>query len=209
MTRMLAKTGDTLMTEEWSGFPRWYALVVQPGREIKAADFLIDRAGALIYLPLYVRQVRQRGRRHVARSFALIPGLLFAPVSITDLPRRDFAFALAHVHGFRTCDGRPTVIPECEIEKLRKLEGRCNGGIEPPPADLHIGDRVRLKDDIYRSWGQAKVIKIDADGRIDVEFPNLFGRATTLTVPAAECERMQPFDASKVRAHRSKLSPAA
>lgn len=211
---MLAKTSETTMSAvEWSGFPYWYALIVSPGREVKAADFLIDRAGALIYLPLQVKQVRLSGRRHVARPFAIIPGLLFAPVSIADLPKRDFAFALAHVHGFRVSDGKPTIIPEREITKLRILEGRCNGAViddETPKATLHVGDRVRLKDELYRSWGQAKVVRIDRDGGIAVEFGNLFGRSTTMTVPATECERMQPFDAARsARAHRSKPSPAA
>lgn len=208
---MLAKTGDTTMTENWSGYPLWYALIVSPGREVKAADFLIDRAGALIYLPLYYRQVRLSGRRHVARPFAIVPGLLFAPVSIADLPQRDFAFALAHVHGFRVTDGKPTMIAESEIMKLRDIEGRCNGAVrtDGPKEKLHIGDRVRMRDDLYRSWGQAKVVRIDKDGGIAVEFPNLFGRPTKITVPAVECERMQPFDAAKVRAHRSKPSPAA
>lgn len=178
---------------EYSGFPWWHALLVQPNREERAAERL-QRVHVHVYLPQWTRQVRCGGRvhRHRPRLSAVIPGMLFVPEEIIDVPKRDDLFEFANVRGFMRLNGTPARIRKDDIEKVREMEALLN--LPPPvkPVVTHkVADRVRFTNELYAIfWGTGTVFEVVSAHRIGVEVDHLFGRKGKVYVPAHEIEAM-------------------
>ncbi len=196
LAETIAASGIVEAPPKYSVFPWWHALVVESGRERKSADWLQEKAGVTVYLPHYMSKIRRRGNLHIHILRAVVPGLLFVPVEMMLVPRRDKIFEYAHVHGFlRTSDGGPALISKADVEKIREIEATLN---LPPPCpakakDLHPGDRVRFINETYAAFlGEGVVIAVANDARISVEVSKMFGGRRTIRVAAHEIERMQP-----------------
>lgn len=176
---------------EYSGFPWWHVLLVQPNREQKSAEWL-KRVNVFVYLPTFTKQVCRRGRGHVARLYAALPGMLFVPCEIIDIPRRNEVFDHAHVRGFiKTATGYPAMVPKADIELIRLLEGKLNLPPEAKGVFFKCGQQVRFKDgSLWQSWGGGRIFDIVSEARIGVEVHGLFGRTTPVYVPASEIEAM-------------------
>jgi hypothetical protein len=174
-------------------FPWWVALLVEPLRERKSADWLERLAAITVYLPLFPRQVRCFGHRHRQIMFPVMPGLLFVPTEVFDVQRRRDLFDLARVHGYlHHEDGAPRFIAKGDIEIIREIEGKLN---LPPPAkgvkpSFGVGNKVRFVSELYAAmFGDGVVTDIAKDTRIGVEVEKMFGGPRTIFVPASEIER--------------------
>lgn len=167
-------------------FRKWYMIAVRPNREQEAADSF-RRRNIRAYWPNHQRlqPVRGsgngRGRRGLS-YVAMIPGLIFTPLSTSV----DFWDAIERVEGVtnvvRSDSGHPLLISEADIETVRRIEAGLN--LPPPTKVLHsfkIGDRVRFLDDTVNRWPPGKVARLASDGRIGVEVQAM-GRVVTVLV---------------------------
>ncbi len=179
-------------------FPWWHALQVAPNREVKAAEFL-KRINVHAYLPQYVKHVRTCHGRRRATLRAVVPGMLFAPVEMLNLDRRDEVFRLCHVHDLvRKNGGEPLLLSKADIEVIRRMEADLYVPPPPEPTDLWRGapgDAVQFKDPTYAAfWGKAQVVDIDQYPRISVAGVQLFGvrKVVWTTADKIEAAREDP-----------------
>lgn len=175
----------------YSGFPWWHALLVEPNREQRSAEWL-KRVNVFVYLPTYTRKVRRRGCLHHAKLYAVIPGMLFAPEEILAIPQRKQIFDFARVRDFiRTAGGHFCKISKADIELVRLMEAKLNLPPEAQGVFFKVGQQVRFKDgSLWEGWGICTIIEIVDEARIVVEVPGLFGRATQVTIAASEIEEL-------------------
>lgn len=176
---------------DYTGFPAWYALLVEPNREEKSAHRLA-RLHAHPYLPQFRKQVWCRGKVHVHRLTAVIPGMLFVPIeTIRDLWGDDLC-AYAHVRGcLHRGDGFPAELTKADIEIIREMEAKLNLPPQCQAATVRLGQVVRFLNDLYAAfWGKGTVVELANANRVGVEVANLFGRAVKVYVPASEIEAL-------------------
>lgn len=187
------QSNEVETSRQYSGFPWWHAMLVQPSREQRSAEWL-KQFGMYAYLPTFTKQCKRgRGSRvQFARLCACIPGMIFIPVEMLDVERRDEKLEWAHVRGFiKSADGLPARIRKSDIELIRKMEAKLNLPPEAKGVLLKLGQSVRFVDSLFDvGWGSALVVEIANEGRIGVEVPGLFGRVTKTYVPASEIEAM-------------------
>lgn len=178
---------------DYNGFPWWHALLVEPNRETKAADWL-KRVNVFAYLPTFTKQIRHdaRQRSHRAKLCAALPGMIFIPQDMMDIPRRDEVFKYAHVNGYiRASDRKPKMIAKADIELIRLMEAKLNLPPEAKGVLFRVGQRVTFTDNLYAwSWGNGTIIEIASEHRIGIEVDHLFGRTTRVYVPASEIEAL-------------------
>lgn len=178
---------------DYSGYPWWHALLVEPNRETKAADWLM-RVNVFAYLPTFTKQIRHgaRQRSHRARLCAALPGMIFIPQEMTDIPRREEVFEYAHVHGFLSgVEGKPKVISKADIELIRLMEAKLNLPPEAKGVLFKLGQRVSFVNSLFGwSWGNGTVVEIASEHRIGIEVDHLFGRTTKVYVAASEIEAL-------------------
>lgn len=118
----------------------WYALRTRHQHEKMAAASLSNK-GFEIFLPLY-EAVRQRKDRTKRLSLPLFPCYIFLHGS---LRRWLDVVTTPGIQGFVQMGSRAAVIPESEIEAVRRV---VNGTFQAEPCTfLQCGDRVRVK------WG--------------------------------------------------------
>lgn len=173
---------------EYSGFPWWHVLLVEPNREQTAAKWL-QRVRVFVYLPMFSRVVKRRGPRGCRKWCAAIPGMLFVPREMMDIQRRDEVFEYAHVRGYlRDEAGAPASITKANIEEVRLLEAKLNLPPEAKGVLFKVGQKVRFVSSILESWGTGIVFEIVSETRIGVEVDRLFGRTTRVYVAASEIE---------------------
>lgn len=171
-------------------FPWWLAVLVEPNREKKAADWL-ERLKVPVYLPQFARQRRARGRQHAVRMCAVLPGMLFVPNILMENDRHEEIFDYAHVRGFiRSSNGQLANISNGDIDIIRQIEAKLNA---PPakivPIQFKVGQAVRFRNDLYAAfWGDGMVKEVVNSGRIGVNVRKLFGGPQKVYVPAAEIE---------------------
>ena len=115
----------------------WHALHTRHQHEKVVAEILANK-GFEIYLPLYAVIHRWKDRNKQV-SLPLFPCYVFLRGG---LDRRIQVITTAGVHGIVTTAGRPGIIPEPEIDVIRRvIENQMN--VEPSPF-LNCGDRVRV-----------------------------------------------------------------
>jgi transcription antitermination factor NusG len=118
----------------------WYALYTKHQHE-KAVAELLSQKQFEVFLPLYssLRRWKDRTKRLL---IPLFPSYIFVRGG---LDRRLQIFETPGVHSILTNEGRVALIPDSEIESVRRVvDGPLR--FEPHPF-LKCGDRVRLK------WG--------------------------------------------------------
>lgn len=183
--------GGPSQPRAYSGYPIWNVLIAKMGREFKSAEMLIA-LNVLCYLPMFMKCVRHRGRNKPGRLCAVVPGLLFVPIEMLDIPRLEDVFEHANVRGYMPGpSGDPVKLSKAEVEMIRIMEAKLN---LPPRAKgvlFKIGQRVRFTSDLYNAfWGTGVVFEVASEARIGIEVQKLFGRPTKVYVPASEIEAM-------------------
>ena len=155
----------------------WYAVHVRPRSEKKAAAGL-EASGMEYYLPLVIT-MRQWSDRKKKVQIPLIPGYCFVNVE-----ERDFLPVLQqnHVVNFVKTEGRPAVIPACQIDFLRRMLDQSEIEFEllqqmPRPGQLVeiiAGPMIGLYAEVVRTNKKSKIIlRMEAIGTaIRVEVPS-------------------------------------
>lgn len=190
---LIAPTKDVIT--DYNGFPWWYALRIRPNRETKAADYL-SLFNVFAYVPRFSKVVRRPGNRTGRKLCAATPGLIFIPVEMVDIPRRDEIFRFARVQGFLSgAEGKPKRLSKADIELIRIMEAKLNAPpnsfVDRKGALLKVGQQVGFVDPLFsKGWGSATVFEVAAEHRIGVEVVGLFGCAARIYVPASEIEVM-------------------
>jgi transcription termination/antitermination protein NusG len=120
------------------GVARWYAAYTSANHEKRVAAQLGARE-VEHFLPLY-ESVRRWKDRRVKLELPLFPGYIFVQMALRDRLKVQQVPGVARLVAF---DGKPTALPEGEIEALRRS---LDSGLraEPHPY-LTEGRRVRLK----------------------------------------------------------------
>lgn len=117
--------------------PHWYAAYTCARHEKRVAAELYARA-VECFLPLYSSPRRWKDRR-VTLELPLFPGYVFVRLVLLERLRVLQIPGVVRLVGF---DGRPTPLPDTEIESLRSgLSARLRA--EPHPF-LTVGRRVRI-----------------------------------------------------------------
>lgn len=193
LARLELKSTDELGIRVRTIFPVWHALLVEPNREQRSAEWL-KKVGMHVYLPTYIKQqrVHRSARKQRAVLRATIPGMMFIPVEMLTVDRRDEKLEWAHVYGFiKGSDGLPSRISKSDIELIRLMEAKLNA---PPDSFvdgkgkiIKVGDEAEFVNPLYAlNWGKATVCEVASENRIGIEVAGLFGRSTRTFVPASE-----------------------
>lgn len=119
----------------------WYACYTKGRHEKRVAERLQER-GVDVFLPLVPRSRRWHDREAVV-AFPLFPSYVFVRCRSSDLAQ---ALATPGVVSIVQFDGRPVVIPDWEIESVRRLaESLADGDVEAEPAaHLARGEPVEV-----------------------------------------------------------------
>jgi transcription antitermination factor NusG len=116
----------------------WYALYTAHQHE-KVLAHILSEKGLEVFLPLYVA-MHQWGDRTKKLTLPLFPCYVFVQGG---LERRLEIVTTAGFRSIVTVAGRPAVIPQPEIDAVRRLVENCLQ-VDPHPF-LRRGDRVRVK----------------------------------------------------------------
>lgn len=116
----------------------WYAVYVRPSHEAQVAKHFNVRE-IESYLPRYQVQHRWKNRCTRKLDLPLFPGYIFARMSPTERVRALGVTSVLYLVG---TGGRPTALPDSEIDVLRA--GLHARNPEPHPF-LKIGNRVRIR----------------------------------------------------------------
>jgi transcription antitermination factor NusG len=114
----------------------WYALYTCPRHE-KCVAYQIEQRSISCFLPLY-RSVRRWKDRRKELELALFPGYVFVRLAPKDRLR---VLQLPSAVRLVSFNGEPAVLPEAEIEGLRR---RLSSGCVEPHPYLNVGRRVRV-----------------------------------------------------------------
>ena len=118
--------------------PNWYAVYTRANHEKSVAEQLRSRA-IDHFLPVYDCVRRWKDRR-VTLQRPLFPGYVFVRFALRDRLQILQLGGVARLVGF---DGAPAVLPETEIEALKR--GSAAGiGMDPHPF-LTVGRKVRIR----------------------------------------------------------------
>lgn len=177
----------------YSGYPEWFVLRVDANSETRPADWL-KRVDVHVYLPSFKKSHCRRGGLRYRRLSAVMPGLLFVPCEMIEIPNRDEIFEWAGVYGLLARDGRPLCLIKSDIDEIRRIEAKLNKPESPVDAvgkELEQGQRVRFIDPrTVRLFGEGVVFEVVSDHRIGVEVQGLFGGPTKTYISADEIEVM-------------------
>jgi hypothetical protein len=173
---------------DYSEFSHWHAMLVGTNREEKAAEWLREKIGLVVYWPNFPVLTRLRGKLTHQRLRSMLPSLMFAPTDMLfALPRRDEVLRHAHVYGF--IPDRVGRVRKADIERIRELEAKLNLPSPQGKIGFRIGQQVCFVNALYRAFlGTALVFEVASRARIGVEVQKLFGRVTRMYVPASEIE---------------------
>ena len=159
----------------------WFALYTRHRHEKTVAEFL-DREGMEVFFPCYTARHRWKDRIKQL-SLPLFPNYVFV---FSGFDERISILRAPGVYDFVRLAGRPSPIPETEIEAVRRTID--NGLSVDPHPFLNIGDRVRgktgplagLEGILVRKNGLYHLV-------LSVE---LLGRSLSVEVDAADFERV-------------------
>jgi hypothetical protein len=175
---------------DYTGFPTWNVLMVEPAREVKSAEWL-KRLNVHVYLPLYQKSYCRRGGLRYRRDCAVMPGLLFAPTEAVDIENRERVFDWSRVRGFIKLAGVPIILSKDNIERIRRIEAKLAKPDNPVDArgnEIHEGTAARFIDvGNTRMFGEAVVFDVASDKRIGVTV-SMFGGQQKLYISADEIE---------------------
>ena len=119
------------------GESRWFAAYTSPRHE-KQVSRQMARRGIQNFLPLY-KSIRRWKDRRKELELPIFPGYLFVRMALRE---RVTVLQVPGVVQLVSFQGRPTPLPDSEIEMLqRQLEQ--NGRLQPHPF-LTVGRRVRV-----------------------------------------------------------------
>lgn len=174
--------------------PDRYLVTVRMNREMDAVDSL-RRHQLRSYWPSYeefapMRVVAGVRLSRRTRRVGIIPGYVFAEVN----PGMDFTSLLDRVVGafdvVRTASGAPLLIPDADVQIIRRIEIGLNTPKEQPTGhgDFKVGNKVRFVDDLMGRWPNGKVIKLAREHRISVQV-EMMGRKVSITVLPHQIER--------------------
>jgi transcription antitermination factor NusG len=117
--------------------PNWYAAYTSANHEKRVAEQFAQKS-VEHFLPLY-ESVRRWKDRRVQLQMPLFPGYIFARLSLQDRLQVLQVSGVANLVGF---NGTPAVLPEEEIEALKKLVA---SGIRAEPSRYTtVGKRIRI-----------------------------------------------------------------
>jgi hypothetical protein len=176
---------------DYNGYPTWNALLVEPNREAKAADWL-KKVNVHVYLPMFKKSGCRRGGIRYRRDCAVMPGLLFCPTIMLEMGNRQRIFDWARVRGFIKTAGVPIVLTKADVELIYRMEAKLNDPDSPVDArgvEIHAGSKVRFINPRHtRLFGEGTVFEVARDKRIGVEVSGLFGGLTKTYIAADEIE---------------------
>ena len=124
------------------------------------------------------------------RLFAVISGMLFVPVQMMQMDRRDEVLDWANVRGFvRGADRQPERIRRSDIEIIMGIEASETATTATQKTIFKIDQRVCFLNSTYAAFlGEATVIDVACQSRIGVKVEQLFGSARVIYVSPAEIE---------------------
>jgi len=129
--------GTVSMADEGSTLKSWYAAYTCANHEKRVAEQLAERS-VEHFLPLY-ESVRQWKDRWMHLQLPIFPGYVFVHFALRDRLR---VLKIPSVANLVSFNGTPAVLPEAEIEALKK--GLERGIQAEPHPYLNIGRRVRI-----------------------------------------------------------------
>lgn len=167
------QTTPPLREQQRFPFQGWYVVIVRTRREQDLADEF-RRLDIAAYWPNYTKQVpigmHGGKRRHRVSFSAIIPGMIFCPLA----EENTFWAAVQRVpyvvNLLRKEEGRPAILRNVDIEKLRQIEADAN--LPPEVTPIHnfkTGQKVRFTDEAPVQWPPGKVVRLAEDGRLTVE----------------------------------------
>ncbi|HXX44000.1 MAG TPA: UpxY family transcription antiterminator [Candidatus Acidoferrales bacterium] len=181
------------MTSDGASDQAWYALYTRHQHEKCVAAALLGR-GHEIFLPLYSAVHRWKDRTKQLH-LPLFPSYVFIQSS---LDRRMEILSVPGVFGFAGSPSRPSIVPEAEIEGIRRAMHN-NLFIEPHPF-LDCGDRVRV---VYGPLQDVEGILIRKRNQFRLVLSvEMLGRAAAVEVDATAVVRV-----SRRKVFASPLTP--
>ncbi len=157
---------------------RWYAAYTAARHEKRVAEQFGNR-NVEYFLPLYEAVHRWRDRRMRVR-LPLFPGYIFVRIPLEERLRVLEVPSVVNLVGF---SGRPTPLPEGEIDALRR--GLTHRPAQPHPY-LAVGRRVRIKSGPFE--GMEGILKRIKDNLRLVISLDLIMRSIVLDVDSADVE---------------------
>ena len=120
------------------GSLQWYAVHTYPQHEKRVSASLLSR-GVTHYLPTYRKVQRYRNRQTVVLEQPLFSGYIFVRTDPADRAR----ILSPGVVGLVSFGGRPTPIPESDIDLIRRRLAPLN---PEPYTEIQTGARVRVME---------------------------------------------------------------
>jgi transcription antitermination factor NusG len=168
---------------------RWYAVSTRHQHEKLVADVLTKK-GFETFLPLYSAAHRWKDRTKIL-SLPLYPSYVFLRGGFD---RRLQLLTTPGLVGVVSFSGRPGIIPEAEIEAIRRvITGRLR--VEPCPF-LKFGERVRVKSGPLEGI-EGILIRRKTQYRLILSV-ELLGRSVAVEVDSSLVERVRPQDTMPV-----------
>lgn len=162
----------------------WYMLIVRANHQHDAVDSM-RRHGLRSFWPTYeclVTTRRQSAGRPVRRLVrtGVVP-YIFSPADFDVVEKLETIIGVIDV--VRSDAGRPLLVPDPDVEKIRRIAIGLNESVPPevdPNHKYKVGDVVAFRGE-QRDWPPSTVIRLVQGGRIVVEVA-LMGRKVPVTV---------------------------
>lgn len=156
----------------------WYVAYTRTRHEKCVAENCVQR-GITSFLPLYTVQHRWKQRRAEV-LLPLFPSYVFVHVALRD---RFDVLALPGIVSLVTFNNTPAVVPECQIECLKRA---ITLGRAEPHVYLHCGTRVRVTSGPLVGL-EGIVLQIKGRVQVIVSF-EWMARSVAITLDAADVE---------------------
>ena len=163
---------------------QWYAIRVTYNREMKV-KWELDRLKIEYFLPMKYRTVN-KGERRVKELVPAIHNLIFVRLT----PERMIEYKQTTTLPIRYIMDRekrvPIVIPDYQMQNFIAVAGTYNEQLvylEPNFAELHKGDRVRVKGGLFEG-AEGVFVRIKGDRRVVVSIPGVMAVATAFVHPS-------------------------
>lgn len=163
----------------------WYLAQCKSGQEHLAAERLVRRNLAAVFLPREARNRRWRGRFQ-SLLVPVFPGYLFLAPSAdrADWPAIRATRGLTRMVSFDTGQS-PAAVP---AQAVAALAARCDGaGVLQPPEDLRPGEAVRITGGAFADL-VATIARIEPDARLCLLL-DLMGRQVPVAMERALLRR--------------------
>jgi transcription termination/antitermination protein NusG len=166
---------------------KWYVLQIHPQHEGIAAAHLIGRRFK-VYLPTMLStSTRSIRRRKVKIARPIFPGYLFIFIDFDRDDRLHFVHNAPGVHKFLQLGTDLAIISQLDMDRIGRIEEALMKPREKASI-WNVGEVVRIGDGPFTGL-TAKIARLDENDRITVLL-TLLGRATPVTLPDAELEKL-------------------